>query len=145
MTDHFTRRRDIAGCPLIKQSHLGKCSNMKLCTSSTLINEGTCRSTADFASALSNVNNVKTSDLLAFLVMLLFSSLCSHPKIIWSGGSPFNKVARLWKHPWERFFFDNLKKSIFNGNFAKTYLNGYFPMKLPLVRKYNKSVPKQVK
>ena len=54
MTDLFTRRRGIASCPLTKQNHLRKCSNGKLRTS-TLINYGTLRSIADFASALSNV------------------------------------------------------------------------------------------
>ena len=33
------------------------------------LNDGTLRSTADYASALSNVNNVKISDLFEFLVM----------------------------------------------------------------------------
>ena len=46
-------------------------------------------------------------------------------------------------------FFDNLKKIFGRGFFqfspAKTYLNGYFPMKVPLVRKCNKPVPEQVK
>ena len=148
MTVLFTRRRDIASCPWFKQSHLGKFSNTKLRISrtSTLVNHRTYRSTADFTSAFSNVNNVKISDLLAFLVMLLFSSLCSHLKIICDGGAHFWKVARLWKHAWGRFFFDNLKNlwqkflSIFTCN-----LNGYFPMKLPPLRKCNKPVPKQVK
>ena len=81
MTDLFTCCRDIASCPLTKQSHLGKYSNAKLRTS-TLINDGTLRSTADFASTLSNINNVKISDRLEFLVMLLFFSHFSHPKII---------------------------------------------------------------
>ena len=36
----------------------------------------------DFDSLLSSVNNVEITDLLAILVMLLFSSICSHPKII---------------------------------------------------------------
>ena len=34
--------------------------------------DGTLRSKAGFASALSNVNNVKITDLLEFLVMLFF-------------------------------------------------------------------------
>ena len=88
MPDLFTRRRDIESCPLTKQSRLVKCSNGRLRTS-TLINDGTLRSTADFLSALSNVNNVKMSDLLEFLVMLLFSSLCPHSKIIYGGGVYF--------------------------------------------------------
>ena len=44
----FTRRRDIASCPLAKQSHLGKSSNGNL-RNSTLVNDGTLRSIADFA------------------------------------------------------------------------------------------------
>ena len=101
MIDLFIHCKDIASCPWTKQSHLGKCSNRKLRTS-TLVNDGTLRSTADIVSALSNINNVEMFDLLEFLLMLLFSCLCSHPKIF----------ARFWKHPWERFFFDNIKKSL---------------------------------
>ena len=100
MTNLFTRRRDIASCPWTKQSYLGKCSNGKLRTS-TLVNNGTLRSTAGFSSALSNANNVKKSDLLEFLVMLLFFPL-------FSPENHLQKVAILWKHP-RRFFFDNLK------------------------------------
>ena len=84
MTNFFKSRRDIPSSPWIKQSHLGKCSNGKLHTSS-LVNDGTVRSTqstADFPSALTNGNNVKISDLLEFIVIFLFSSFCSHPKIV---------------------------------------------------------------
>ena len=56
MTDLLTRRRDIANCPLTKQNHLGKSSNKKL-RSSNLVNDGTLRSIAGFASALSNVDD----------------------------------------------------------------------------------------
>ena len=83
--------------------HLGKNSNGEL-RNSTLVNDGTLRSTADFASALSNVNNVKISDLLEFLLMLFFFSPLFSPE------NHLQKVARLWKHPWGKFFFDNLKK-----------------------------------
>ena len=48
-----------------------------------LVDDGTLKSRADFASTLSNVNDVEISDLLEFLVMLLFSSHCSHQKIIY--------------------------------------------------------------
>ena len=99
-----TRHRGITNCPSPKQSHLGKCSNKKLCTS-TLVDDETLWGSADFASALINVNNVKISDLVEFLVVLLFSSLCSHPKIIWK------KSKQFWKHPLQRFSFDNLRKS----------------------------------
>ena len=88
MIDLITRRRDIASCPWTKLSHLGKCSHGKLCTS-ILVNDRTLRSTADFASALSNVNNVKITDQLDILVMLLYSSLCSRPKIISRGDAHF--------------------------------------------------------
>ena len=96
MTNVFTCRRDkqVVHEP---NSHLGKFSNGKLRTS-TLVNDGTLRSTAEFVSAISNVSIVKISDLLEFLVMFLFSSLC------------FQKVARLLKYPWGRIFFGNLKK-----------------------------------
>ena len=81
MTKLSTYRKDIASCPWNKQSHLGKCTNGKLRTA-TLINDGFLRSTEDFPSALSNVINVKISDLLEFLVILLSSSLYRHSKII---------------------------------------------------------------
>ena len=71
MTDLFTRRRDIASCPLTKQNHLGKCSNGKLRTS-TLVNDGTLRSIADFASALSNVKMLITLKMLRHLICLRF-------------------------------------------------------------------------
>ena len=71
MTDLFTCCRYIVSCSWTKQSHLGKCSNGKLLTW-TLVNDGTLRATADFTSALSNFNNVKISDLLECLAMLLF-------------------------------------------------------------------------
>ena len=81
MTNFFTCCRDIASCSRSKQSHLGRCSNGKLRTW-TLVSDKTLRSTVELESALSNVNNVKISDLLEFLVMLLLFSLCSYPKII---------------------------------------------------------------
>ena len=96
MTDLFTGCRDIPSCPWIKQSHLGKCSNRKLHTS-TLVNDGTLRSaqsTANFVSALSNAKNVKISDLLEFVVMLLFSSLYVHPKIIWRKLQDYENIHR---------------------------------------------------
>ena len=43
------------------------------------------------------------------------------------------------KHFWQNFV------SIFTCNFAKSHLNGYFPMKLQLVRKSNKPMSAQVK
>ena len=67
MTDLFTRHRDTASCPSTKQSHLGKCSNRKLNTS-TLLNDGTLRSTANFASALSNVKMLIMLKMLKYLI-----------------------------------------------------------------------------
>ena len=108
MTDLFTRRRDISSCPWASQSHLGKFSNEKLHTW-TLVNDGTLWSTAHFASALSNVNNLKISDLLLlmlwFLVMLLFFPLILTQK-------SFAESCKIMKRPWGRFFFDNLKISL---------------------------------
>ena len=68
---------------------------------STLVNEGTLRSTAVFSSTLSNVNKVKISDLLEFLVMLLFSSLFSQTKTI------CRKLQDMKKSMGE-FFFDRI-------------------------------------
>ena len=62
---------EIPSCPWTKQSHLGKCSNGKL-RNWTSFYDKTLRSTANFASVFSNVNNVKILDLLEFLVRLLF-------------------------------------------------------------------------
>ena len=58
---------------------MGKSSNGKL-RISTLVNDVTLRSTAEFASAFSNVNNIKMSDMLEFFVKLLYSFLCYYPK-----------------------------------------------------------------
>ena len=88
MTDLCTRRRFIASYPRTKESHLGECSDEKLRTS-TFLNDGTLRSTDDFASTLCNINNAKIFDLFAFLVMLLFSSFYSYLKIICGGDLHF--------------------------------------------------------
>ena len=72
----------------IKQSHREKLSNTKL-RAWILVNDGILRNKADFVSALDNVNNVKISDLLAFVVILLFSSICSHLKIAFGGDVHF--------------------------------------------------------
>ena len=92
MIDLTTRRRDIASCPWTKLSHLGKCSHGKLCTS-ILVNDRTLRSTADFASALSNVNNVKLCSVWISCNVVVFLRLFS-PK------NHLQKVARFWKHQW---------------------------------------------
>ena len=61
--------------------------------------------------ALDNVNNVKISDLLVFVVILLLFSIY-HLKIASGGGIYFLKVARLGKHPQGTFFDNNFKKSL---------------------------------
>ena len=71
MTDFFTRLRDIASCQLTKQNPLGKCSNGKLRTS-TLVNDGTLRSVAQSASALSNVKMLIMLKMLRYLLCLRF-------------------------------------------------------------------------
>ena len=67
----FSYGRDIASCLSTKQSHLGRCSNGKLLTS-TLVNDGTLRSTADFASALSNVKMLIIKEMLKYLICSRF-------------------------------------------------------------------------
>ena len=96
---HFHLSQKLASCPWTKQSHLGKCSNGKLCNW-TLVNDGSLRSTANFASALSNVNNVKILDLVEFF------SLTSYPKIICRKLQDYENVNE------GDFFFDNWKKSL---------------------------------
>ena len=67
----FTHHSDIASGPLTKKNHLAKCSNGKLGTS-TLVNDGTLRSIADFASALSNVKMLIMLKILSCLICLRF-------------------------------------------------------------------------
>ena len=112
MTDLFKRCGNIPSCPWIKQSNLGKCRNGKLLTSS-LVNDRTLRSTqrsADFTSVLSSVNNVKISDLLEFLVMLFFSSLCSHPRLIF-------RMLQDYENIHGESLFHNLKKPLVSVSF----------------------------
>ena len=71
MTGLFTRRRDVASCPLTKQKHLGKCSNGKLRASTFLVNDGTLRSIADFASVLINVKMLIKLKMLRYLAVFL--------------------------------------------------------------------------
>ena len=89
-----------------------------------MVNDGTLRSTADFASTLSNVNNVKISNLLEFLIMLLLYSHCFHKIIICrklqDNENIHGKISG-------RSFFP-----FSPATFAKTYLNGYFTIILPL-------------
>ena len=115
MTDLFTRRRDLASCPLTKQNHLVNCSNVILNTS-PLVKDGTLRSIADFASALSNVKNVnnvknvKTSDLLAFLVLMLFSFFVLTRKSFAAEAYTSRKFQNYENiHRGDKLLFDNLK------------------------------------
>ena len=123
MTDLSASCRDIASCPWTKQSHPRKYSNGKLLTS-TLVNDRTLRSTADFTSALSNNNkvtepsklhpishqhsamliNFKISDLLKFLVTFLFSYLCSRLKTIWKPYENIHGEILFWKITGRSFF-----------------------------------------
>ena len=126
-----------------KQRHLEKFSNEKL-RAWILVNDGSLKNKADFASALDNVNNVKISDLLAYVVILLFSSICSHLKITCGGDVHFYKVVRLWKHPRGKFFYSNFKKSLTEVSFyfylqlCKTILGGLLSYEVTLVRKCKK-------
>ena len=86
-----------------QQSHLGKCSEGKL-RISALVNEGTLRSTADFASALICSNIWCGCISCSIVVFFPFYG----PKINCCE-TYRSKVARLWKHPLGRFFFDNFK------------------------------------
>ena len=139
MTDLFASCRDIASCPWTKQSHPRKYSNGKLLTS-TLVNDRTLRSTADFTSALSNNNkvtepskvhpishqhsamliNFKISDLLKFLVTFLFSYLCS-------------RLENHMKTSMGRFFFEKLLVEVsfhFPLQLCKNMREYRFPKKL---------------
>ena len=70
-----------------------------------MVNDRDLRSRADFASALSNVNNVKISDLLEFLVILLFFPFVLTRK-------SFTESRKIMKASMKKIFFDNLKKSL---------------------------------
>ena len=65
-----------------------KFSSKKLCAW-ILVNGGSLKNKADFAPALDSVNSVKISDLLAYVVIFLFSSICSHLKIACGGDVHF--------------------------------------------------------
>ena len=88
MTNLFIWRKYISNWKGIKKKHLRKFSNQKL-RAWIWFNDGTHRNKVDFASALDNVNNVEISDLNAFGVILLFSSIFSHLKIACGGGLHF--------------------------------------------------------
>ena len=130
MTDLFTHRRDVPSCPWIKESHLGKCSNEKLRTS-TLVNDRTLisiKSTADFASALSNINNV-------------ISSLCSHPKINCRELQDYENI-----HGGDSFLMAQKKSLVeVSLHFHLQLLQKHTWMATTMARKSNKPVPEQVK
>ena len=114
MTELFTCCRDTASCPSIKQSHLGKCSNWRLRVS-TLVNDGNVKFIADIADFASEFSSVKMLIMLniwpasVFCNIVVFLSLLSPENYLrWRCTLPW--IAKLWKHPWGRFFFDNLKK-----------------------------------
>ena len=81
MTDLFTRRRDIASChapnrAIWENVAMGNCVlQLWLMTEPSEVQP--------ISHQHSAILNVKISDLLEFLVMLLFSFLCSHPKRIY--------------------------------------------------------------
>ena len=109
MTDLFIRRRDIASCPWTKQSHSGKCIHWKLRTS-TLASDGSLTSTANFVPALSMLIMLKYTTCSLFCNVVVFLHLVLPENHL-------QKVARLWKHTWGRFLFDNLIKSLVEVSF----------------------------
>ena len=114
-------------------SHLGKFSNSKLHTSTLSM----MKPSAYFASTLNYVNNAKTSGLLVFSCNVVFIPFFS-PKNNLQQRCILLESCKIMETSMGGFFFDNLKNrwqkllSIFTYNFTKTYLNGYFHMKLPL-------------
>ena len=90
MTEVFIRRRDIASCPwtIWKFGNIWE-NAIQLC----LMTE---------SSEVQSISHQHS----AMLIVPLFS-----PK------NPLQKVARLWKHRWRRFFFDNLKKPLVEVSF----------------------------
>ena len=117
ITDLFIWRKYISDFSWIKESHLENFSNTKL-FDWILVNDGTLRNNADFASALDNVNKVK---IWKSLVVETYTSkkLYGYENI---HGEDFF-TATLENH-WQKFL------SIFTCNFVNPYLDGYFPMRL---------------
>ena len=68
-----------------------------------MVDDGTVRRRADFALALGNVNNVKMSDLLELLLMLLFFPFVLTRK-------SFAESCKIMKTSVREIFFDNIKK-----------------------------------
>ena len=146
MTDIFTCRWDLASCPWTKQSNLGKCSNEKLGTS-TLVNDGTLRR---------QLISHQHSAILIMLKYLIYLGLlwrCCFPPFALTWKS-FAESCKIMETSKEKFFFDNLKKSLVEVSFHfyqqlcknilewVTFLWTYF---LQLVRKSNKPVSDHVK
>ena len=116
-----------------------KCSNKKLRTS-TLVNDATTAINC-FASALSNVHDVKTSNLNIYLIPNVFLTIMFFPLCVftwkWFAAETctprnlqdFEKIhgadycLTTLKNFWQNFL------SIFICNFSKSYLNNYFAMK----------------
>ena len=144
MTDLFTCRKYISNCPLIKQRAIWENVATRNCVLELWLVTENLRNTSYFASALDNVNNVNIFDMLAFVVILLFSTICSHQKITSGGDVHFQKVARLSKHPWGRFFYINFKKSLaevsfyFHLRLRKTILERLLSYEITLIRKCKK-------
>ena len=105
ITNLFTWRKYISSCSRIKQSYLEKFSSKDLRVW-ILVNDGTLRNKANFASTIDNANNVKLSDLLAFVVSLYLLSSENH---LWWRRTLLESC-KFWKHPRGRFFYNNFKK-----------------------------------
>ena len=101
MTDLYTRYGDIASCSLIKQNHLGKCSNGKL-RISTFVNDGTLRSIAHFASTLSNVKML--------IISKFFMPFCLISEIIHPGNQYSTTRSGVKYHITEGEYFDIKKR-----------------------------------
>ena len=85
----------------------------------------------DFFSKCDQIRNYLISDLLAFLVMMLFSSFCCFSV----SEKDTSRKLHDYEDIHEEFFFISLKKflSIFTWNFLNPYLNGY--LEVTLVKK----------
>ena len=100
-------------------------------------------------SALVNVNNVKISDLLAFVVMLsvpLFA--LSRKSLVVEAYTSFKIIKTFLEESGDSFTrtLKNQWHFYFTRRFAKRYLNNYFPMKVLLQESVKKkTVSEQVK
>ena len=98
-------------------------------------------------SALGNVNNVKISVFLAFVVMLFFLC-CSYLKIACGGGVHLvQDNENLYEREW-RFFYNNFKKSLallFNLPLCQTILEQLLSYEVTLAKKCKNTGSEQVK